>query len=115
MLENEPLNDHQKFKELAALAQGRALTVSERIELNHHLRVCEACCVIAGEYSLLSLEGMAYLAADCGQVSEAEAWDYWTAQNELSSRIRESGRAASVQAPQRRASRASWIWNARAG
>ena len=90
MHENERLNDHQKFKELAALAQGRGLTVSERIDLKRHLQLCEACREIYREYSLLSSEGMAFLAADCGHVSEADAWDYRAAQNELFSRIRES-------------------------
>ena len=90
MHENERLNDHQKFKELAALAQGRGLSVSERIELKRHLELCEACRAIYREYSLLSSEGLVFLVADCGHVSEAEAWDYRAAQNELSSRIRES-------------------------
>jgi hypothetical protein len=90
MHENERLNDHQKFKELAALSQGHGLTVSERIELKRHLQLCEACREIYREYSLLSSEGMAFLAADCGHVPEAEAWDYRAALNELSSRIRES-------------------------
>src|SRR5258707_122726 len=90
MHENERLNDHQKFKELAALAQGRGLAVSERIELKRHLQLCKACRAIYREYSLLSSEGMAFLAADGGHVSEAEAWDYGAVQNELFSRIRES-------------------------
>src|SRR6266478_9512185 len=94
MHESERLNDHQKFKELAALAQGRGLTVSERIELKRHLQLCDACRAIYREYSLISSEGMAFLAADCGHVSDAEAWDCRAAQNELSSRIRESGHSA---------------------
>jgi len=94
MHENERLNDHQKFKELAALAQGRGLTVSERIELERHLQLCEACRAIYREYSLLSSEGMAFLVADYGHVPEAEAWDYRDAREQLSSRIRESERSA---------------------
>jgi hypothetical protein len=94
MHENERLNDHQKFKELAALAQGRGLTVSEQIELKRHLQLCEACRAIYREYSLLSSEGMAFLAADCGHVSKAEAWDYRAARTKLSSRIRESEHSA---------------------
>src|ERR1700704_1973241 len=94
MHENERLNDHQKFKELAALAQGRGLTVSERIELERHLQLCEACRSIYREYSLLSSEGMAFLVADYGHVPEAEAWDYRDAREQLSSRIRESEHSA---------------------
>jgi len=115
MHENERLNDHQKFKELAALAQARGLSISERIELKRHLQLCEACRAIYREYSLLSSEGMAFLAADCGHVSEADAWDYRAAQNELSSRIRESEHSAiaSAEVDRRRPARAVAAWIAR--
>src|SRR6202166_4771599 len=90
MRDTERPNDHEKFKQLAALAQAHGLTVSERIELKQHLEWCEACRTISAEYSLLSSEGMDFLAADIGHVSEAETWDCRTARNELSSRIQES-------------------------
>jgi hypothetical protein len=114
MHENERLNDHQKFKELAALAQGRGLTVSERIDLKRHLQLCEACRAIYREYSLLSSEGMAFLAADYGHVSEAEAWDYRAAREQLSSQIRESERSAiaSSEVDRPRPARFFWTWNA---
>jgi hypothetical protein len=105
MRESERPNDHDKFKELAALAQARGLTVSERIELKQHLQWCEACRAIASEYSLLTSQGMAFLAAEFGHVSEAEAWDYRATRNELSSRIRESEASAVVFAPQTRVAR----------
>jgi anti-sigma-K factor RskA len=115
MHESEPVNDHQKFKELAALAHARGLTVSERIELKRHLQLCEACRTISGEYALLGSQGMAFLAADCGHVSEAEAWDYRGAKEELFSRIRESEPSEAVLALQPRAGRAFWPrnWGAR--
>ena len=90
MHENDRLNDHQKFKELAALAQARGLSVSEQIELKRHVEACETCRAIYREYFLLSSEGMAFLAADYGHVSEAEAWDHRAARDQLFSRIRES-------------------------
>jgi hypothetical protein len=111
MRESERPNDHEKFKELAALAQAHGLTVSERIELKQHLQWCEACRAISGEYSKLSSEGMAFLAAEFGHVSEAEAWDYRAAQNELSSRIRECEASAVVFAPQTRVARVFWPLN----
>ena len=121
MHENERLNDHQKFKELAALTQARGLSISERIELKRHLQLCEACRAIYREYSLLSSEGMAFLAADCGHVSEADAWDYRAAQNELSSRIRESEHSAialaeiaSTEVHRRRPARVFGAWMLRA-
>jgi hypothetical protein len=111
MHEKERLNDHQKFKDLAALAQGRGLTVGETIELKRHLQLCEACREIYREYSLLSSEGMAFLAADCGHVPEAETWDYRAAQNELSSRIRESESSTIVLPTHPGATRGFWPWN----
>src|SRR5882672_5615925 len=89
MHEDQRLNDHQKFKELAALAQGHGLTISERIELKHHLELCEACRAISGEYGVLSSQGMDFLAADSGHVSEAESWDHRAVHDNLVSRIRE--------------------------
>src|ERR1700678_900586 len=87
MLDRERLNDHQKFKELAALAQARALSSSEREQLRCHLEVCSACRAISCEYSLLSTEGMAFLAADGDHVPEAEVWNDRAARIELFSRI----------------------------
>lgn len=89
MHDNQRLNDHQRFKELAAVALGRGLTISERIELKSHLESCQPCRAISGEYALLSSQGMDFLAADLGHVLEAEAWDYRTVQNDLTSRIRD--------------------------
>jgi hypothetical protein len=108
MRETERLNDHEKFKELAALAQAHGLTVSETIELKQHLEWCEGCRTISAEYSLLSSEGMDFLAADIGHVSEAEAWGCRTARNELSSRIRESEASAVVLAVQPRVASVLW-------
>jgi hypothetical protein len=117
MPHDERLNDHHKFKELAALALGNGLTIGERMELNRHLEMCDACRVISGEYSLLGRDGMAFLVADCGRVPEAEAWDDRAAQNELFSKIREFESPAAVLAethPPQPAPRAAFPWNARA-
>ena len=111
MREIERPNDHEKFKELAALAHAHGLSVSERVELKQHMQCCETCRAIYGEYSLLSSEGMAFLEADFGHVSEAEAWDGQAARNELSSRIRESEAAAVVHAVPPRAASVFWAWN----
>jgi hypothetical protein len=111
MREIERPNDHEKFKELAALAQAHGLSISERVELKRHLQWCESCRAIYGEYSLLSSEGMAFLAADFGHVSEADAWDCPAARNELSSRIRESEASAVVRAVPPRAASVFWAGN----
>src|SRR5580700_4044990 len=121
MLERERRNDHQKFKELAALAQGRALTGGERIELKRHLELCSACRAISGEYSLLGSQGMTFLAADGGHVAEAEAWND-RARMELFSRIQEPETSdvilteALTDIPKQPPRRASFLptWSARA-
>jgi hypothetical protein len=122
MLERERRNDHQKFKELAALAQGRALTGSERIELKRHLELCSACRAISSEYSLLGSQGMTFLAADGGHVAEAEAWNDRAARMELFSRIQEPETSdvilteALTDIPKQPPRRASFLptWSARA-
>jgi hypothetical protein len=114
MDKSERLNDHQKFKELAALAQAGALTFSEQIELKRHLGLCEPCRTVFDEYSLLGSEGMAFLAAEGGHVSEAEGWDHRAVQAELSEQIRGTEHPANVLAevdPSRRPSFFG-VWNA---
>ena len=94
MHKGERLDDHQKFKELCALAQGEELSASDRLELSSHLQFCDACREIYEEYSLISGEGMSFLAAACGRTGEYGAWDERAARNRLLSRVRETGRAA---------------------
>lgn len=116
MLESDPLNDHPRFRELAAIAQGRGLTAREWVELKRHLRSCETCRAVAREYSVLGLEGMAFLAADAGYVWEAEAWNSQGALDELSSRIEayeppDARFNPSLAPPVTSVERASWLWN----
>ena len=70
---SERLDDHQKFKELAILAQRGSISDIERLELNNHLRVCRACRQVCDEYSLISTAGMPFLAATLDQDRAAEA------------------------------------------
>jgi hypothetical protein len=88
MNKNERLDDHQKFKELAALAQRGTLSENERLELNRHLEVCGSCRQAYEEYRLISTEGMNFLAAayDLGQ--ECRAWDNRPVRDKLLARIR---------------------------
>jgi len=88
MNKNERLDDHQKFKELAALAQRGALSSSERLELSGHLQVCDSCREAYAEYSLLSREGMPFLAAAYGHRDESEGWDERPLRNWLLARVR---------------------------
>ncbi len=86
----ERLDSHQKFKELAALAQGGALNDSERLELQNHLRVCGSCREACAEYRLLATEGMSFLAAAQGATYEVEAWDDQPSRDKILARIRKA-------------------------
>jgi hypothetical protein len=85
---SERLDDHQKFKELAILAQRGAISEIERLELSNHLRVCRDCRQVSDEYSLICAAGMPFLAATLDQDREAEEWDSQPARNRLMSRVR---------------------------
>lgn len=90
MNNNERLDDHQKFKELAALAQRGALSSNERLELSGHLQVCDSCREAYAEYSLISREGMPFLAAAYGHFDESDGWDERLVRDRLLARIRET-------------------------
>jgi len=92
MHRNQRADDHQKFRELAALAQAHALADGERLELENHLRQCAVCHEVYGEYCLLHTEGMAYLAAASDQSPESEVWDSRSVRNELLDQVREAER-----------------------
>jgi uncharacterized protein YdcH (DUF465 family) len=88
MNKNERLDDHQKFKELAALAQRGALTDNERRDLDRHLRICDSCQAAYAEYTLICTEGMGLLAAVYGYGDGKEEWDDRPTRNKLLARIR---------------------------
>lgn len=67
--------DHERYKELCALAQTDLLIPGERLELESHLQICETCRAIYEEYSLIGKEGMALLSAAEAPAKEAETWD----------------------------------------
>ena len=85
---NERLDDHQKFRELAVLAQRGTISEIEQLALNNHLRVCRACRQVCDEYSLISMVGMPFLAATLDQDREAESWDNGPGRERLMARVR---------------------------
>jgi hypothetical protein len=87
MNKNERLDHHQKFKELAALAHGGALTDSERLDLERHLHVCSSCRQAYSEYAVISTEGMNFLAAAYGSNQEGEDWDDRAVRKKLFARV----------------------------
>jgi hypothetical protein len=90
MLRSGRVDDHQKFKELAALALRGALSEGERLDLKRHLEVCNSCQRVFDEYSLISTEGMSFLGTAFGHERESEGWDDRPAWYKLLARIREA-------------------------
>ena len=90
MHKNGRLDDHQKFKELGALAQGGECSEDDWLELKRHLEMCASCREAYSEYSLIGREGMPLLAAARGYTPECESWDEGAAWSELRSRIQEA-------------------------
>jgi hypothetical protein len=90
MHKNGRLDDHQKFKELGALAQGGECSDSDWLELKRHLQACGSCREAYGDYSLIAKEGMPFLAAVRGYTPECKSWDDGAAWSELLSRIKEA-------------------------
>ena len=89
MNRNERLDQHQKFKQMAALAQRGALSDFERMELNRHLGVCHSCQEAYEEYALISAEGMPFLAATFDHNDASEDWDNRAVRNRLMARVQD--------------------------
>ena len=89
MNKNERLDEHQKFKQMAALAQRGALSDFERMELNRHLGVCHSCQEAYEEYALISAEGMPFLAATFDHNDASEDWDNRAVRNKLMARVQD--------------------------
>jgi peptidoglycan hydrolase CwlO-like protein len=89
-MSNERPDIHQRFKELAALAQSKTLSPSERLELEQHLERCHSCREIHEEYSLISSEGLNFLAAAHGASEFSGVWGERRTRNKLFARIRKA-------------------------
>ena len=74
LTKNEGVNDHERFKELGALANSGVLTSSERAELRGHLQICQACSEVCRQYLILASEGMPLLAARYSDQEERRNW-----------------------------------------
>jgi hypothetical protein len=87
MQKTEDAGDHEKFKELCALAQADALSHAERLELMAHLETCEDCRQLFDQYSMIGEAGMEFLAGDFVPSQEAARWDSRQASQRLSDAI----------------------------
>lgn len=90
MHKNNPPDSHQRFKELAALAQTGTLNPLERIELDQHIESCDFCREVDEEYALISSEGMNFLAAAYGIGEFSDFWDERRARSKVFARIQKA-------------------------
>jgi hypothetical protein len=67
--------NHERFKELCALAEANALGFTEQLELRSHLQTCGSCRDICDQYSLIGEEGMHFLFDDHAPSEVATQWD----------------------------------------
>jgi hypothetical protein len=75
--------NHERFKELSALAQADSLGIGDQLALKEHLRVCNSCRRIYDQYAAIGSEGMAFLSGSCALSEEAEKWDNREARQKL--------------------------------
>lgn len=81
-------DEHEKFKELCALAASGSLAPLELAELNFHLEDCEACREVFAQYRLLATEGMSTLAEAYLARTERVVWDDSTVRERLLTSVR---------------------------
>jgi anti-sigma-K factor RskA len=72
---DEALNEHDKFRELAAMATAGTLTAAELAELKSHLPACEECREAYWQYQVLAREGFPMLAAGYDHKEAEDIWD----------------------------------------
>jgi len=80
--------EHEKFKELCALAASGSLAPLELSELRVHLEDCESCRVVLSQFEILSTEGIPVLAEAYLARPEHVIWDDSAARERLLTSIR---------------------------
>jgi hypothetical protein len=85
--EHERLNDHEKFKELCALASAGALRTDELAELEGHLGVCDECREVYAQYLILARDGFPALAACFSQDPGQGSWNDAATRRKLFARV----------------------------
>jgi hypothetical protein len=86
----DKMSDHERFKELGALANSGTLTTRERAELKEHLQICEPCRKVCGQYLTLIWEGIPLLAGRYSDEEEHGSWDDTATRRKLFAHVRES-------------------------
>ena len=83
MQRTEGSEDHERFKELCALAEAGSLSLREKLDLERHLETCGACRDIREQYTAVGAEGMAFLSQNQPLSEEAERWNNSAARERL--------------------------------
>jgi hypothetical protein len=90
-------DEHDKFKELCALAASGSLEPSELPELQAHLKHCEKCRKVFRQYQILTTQGIAILADAYVERQAQVGWDGALACERLLARVRADQQAAREQ------------------
>jgi len=88
MTEYHRQDEHERFKELSALANSGTLSAGETAELCGHLQLCSACQEIHDQYRLLAREGIPMLAAGFSEEADSLTWDSSATRKKLLARVR---------------------------
>jgi hypothetical protein len=88
MTEHLRPDQHERFRELSALANTGTLGPGETAELTGHLLVCSPCREIHDQYRLLAREGVPVLAAAFSEENDFLRWDDTAARKKLLARVR---------------------------
>jgi len=91
------LDDHERFKELGALASTGALSAEEQAELQGHLQICEGCREAYGQYRLLVRCAVPMLAAEFSHPADQVTWDSSKAREKLFARVQAAERRKSFE------------------
>src|SRR5215813_6471589 len=88
MTEYHRQDEHERFKELSALANSGTLSAGETAELSGHLQLCSACQEIHDQYRLLAREGIPMLAAAFSEEADSLTWDSSATRKKLLAGVR---------------------------
>jgi len=85
--EDNTINEHEKFKELGALADTGVLTPNEWSELQAHLQICASCSESCRQYRILAIEGFPLLADRYTHRPEQGSWNDGSTRKKLFARV----------------------------
>jgi hypothetical protein len=92
----DEVQEHERLRDLCALASSGSLTMDESAELRLHLTACEECQRAVDEYAALVKEGMPKLAARFALVEELQDWDDASVGEKIFSRVAQPVRASAA-------------------